>query len=392
MAPRFSVLLPTHNRCHLLRLAVSSVLSQSERDFELLIVGDGCTDNSAAVIANFNDERIRWFDLPKAPFFGYANRNIALGEATGDYIAFIADDDLLFPDHLAALAATLEKSGAEWAYSRPLWVTTDGMVVPFASNLLHDDQLDKFLTLVNHIPASCVVYRHACINKYGYWPEHVPSAADWKYWIRIIEGGGRTNLGYCPVPTALHFNALWKTTPDTQMPQVTAARELSSTLSWWPASLSAHIPLGVPEQQVFFEIIQTQGYIDLMRRDVMEVVDRLAWVQLDHAPETHARLHLEIAKLKAELEHTKHGLLDTQQRLSATIIELSDLKPLMAKQREELLSQEEKIADAAAIISERTKQLDSLQIRFYAMLASNSWRATAPLRALRNTIRRAVNR
>ena len=159
--PRFSVLLPTHNRCELLRLAVLSVLAQTEEDFELLVVGDG-TDNSAAVIKNFNDPRIRWFDLPKAPFFGYANRNIALKQATGKYIAFVADDDLIFADHLALLAAILEKSGAEWAYNRPLWVTTEGLVVPFASNLRNSDELDIFLTARNHIPATCVVYRRSC--------------------------------------------------------------------------------------------------------------------------------------------------------------------------------------------------------------------------------------
>jgi glycosyltransferase involved in cell wall biosynthesis len=66
MAPRFSVLIPTHNRSTLLRLAISSVLSQTETDFELLVVGDGCTDDTADVVAGF-DARIRWLDLPEGP-------------------------------------------------------------------------------------------------------------------------------------------------------------------------------------------------------------------------------------------------------------------------------------------------------------------------------------
>jgi glycosyltransferase involved in cell wall biosynthesis len=130
MAPRFGVVVPTHNRCELLRLAILSVLAQTESDFELLVVGDGCTDNSAFVVARFSDPRIRWLDLPKAPHFGYANRNIALKQAVGQYIAYVTDDDLVFPDHLSLLAGTLERAGAEWAYNRPLWVTTKGVVVP----------------------------------------------------------------------------------------------------------------------------------------------------------------------------------------------------------------------------------------------------------------------
>ena len=97
MAPRFSVVIPTHNRSALLRLAMSSVFSQTEADFELFVVGDGCTDDTADVVASFDDARIRWLDLPKAPHFGYANRNVALRLAAGEYIAFVTDDDLVFP-------------------------------------------------------------------------------------------------------------------------------------------------------------------------------------------------------------------------------------------------------------------------------------------------------
>ena len=281
MGARFSVLLPTHNRSQLLRLAILSVLAQTERDFELFVVGDGCTDNFAAVVASFADPRIRWFDLPKSPYFGYANRNVALKEASGEYVALVTDDDLVLSDHLALLASTLQKSGADWAYSRPLWVTTDGIVVPFPSNLLNSDELDFFLTERNHIPASCVMYRRRCLDKYGNWPEDVVRAADWKYWIRIIEGGNRTNLDCCTIPTVLHFNAPWKTTAKMQMGQVTVAREIALTSAWWPASLKVPIAPGVPEQQVFYELIRDRDHVDQMRRDVMRVVDRLAWMQLN---------------------------------------------------------------------------------------------------------------
>jgi glycosyltransferase involved in cell wall biosynthesis len=340
MAPRFSILLPTHDRSNLLRLAISSVLPQTDGDFELLIVGDGCTDNSADVVASFDDTRIRWFDQPKAPNFGYANRNIALKEATGEYVAFVADDDLVFPDHLALLAANLESSGAEWVYSRPLWVTIDGLVVPFASNLLNSDELNVFLAVGNHIPATCVMYRRSCLDKYGYWPEEFPRAADWRYWIRIIEGGHRTNFACCPIPTALHFNAPWKTTPDTQMGQVTAAREIAARSSWWPPSLKVPIGNGMTEQTVFHELIRNEDYLERLRRDVVHVIERLAWMQLDETPGIHFRLREEVAQIRAELVQTQKA---TQNLLNA---------------------------------QEATQNL------LNAMYASTSWRLTSPLRAL----------
>src|SRR5688572_25350774 len=130
--PKFSVLLPTHNRPDVLPFAIRSVLDQTVHDFELLVVGDGCTDHTSDIVRDFADPRIRWFDLPKAPNFGYANRNIALRSARGAYIAFMAHDDLWLPDHLELLRPFIERDGVELAYSRPLWVIPLGLIAPSA--------------------------------------------------------------------------------------------------------------------------------------------------------------------------------------------------------------------------------------------------------------------
>ncbi len=346
MAPRFSILLPTHNRARLLRLALLSLLTQTEQDFEVLVVGDGCTDDTASVVASLEDSRVRWFDLPKAAGFGYANRNVALAQAAGEYIAFLADDDLVLPDHLAVLCGALEDSGAEWAYSRPLWVTTDGLVVPFASNLLNPDELDTFLAVGNHIPASCVMYRRGCLDAYGYWPEDVPRAGDWRYWVRILEGGGRANLAYSPVPSALHFNADWKTTPETQAVQVVAAGAIAETASWWPRSLRVTIPAGVSEQEALFELIGRADYVTQLRRDVTRVVERLAWIHLSEAAPRERRVREAIERSESELARTTEEL----GRLDA--------------------------------------RLSDAETRLDVVLTSRSWRVTSPLRAIARALRR----
>src|SRR5687768_12930279 len=143
--PEFSILLPTHNRADILPFAIRSVLAQTFQDFELLIVGDGCTDQTAKVIRDFSDARISWFDLPKAPNFGYANRNIALRQARGTYIAFMAHDDLWLPDHLELLHTPLQQPGIELVYSRPVFVIPDGMLAPGTFNLEHAPTLQSFL-------------------------------------------------------------------------------------------------------------------------------------------------------------------------------------------------------------------------------------------------------
>jgi hypothetical protein len=385
-------------------------LAQTEGDFEILVVGDGCTDDTADVVASFSDPRIRWFDLPKAPYFGYANRNIALRQATGSYIAIVTDDDLLLPDHLALLASTLEDSGAEWAYGRALWVTGEGLVIPFPSNLRNTDELEIFLNERNHIPSSCVVHRRSCLDKYGYWPENIPAGGDWRYWIRIIEGGGRANFGCCPTPSVLHFNAAWRAGPSAQIAQVKAAREIAICSNWWPPTLDVEITPGRLEQEVFYDLIRQEGGIERLRRDVARVVDRLAWTQLDETPGIHARLQTETAQAmviqnqaeralaaaeerlgqaRDELARTSKRLDRAQQELAASGAELEraqqravETEAKLEETQQELTTAEERLAVGLAEAGASRMQLEAMRLQLAAVYSS-PWRWAAPLRALR---------
>jgi len=92
--PTFSIILATYNRAHLLPRAISSVLSQSYENYELLIVDDGSTDNTKQVVHSFNDQRIRYYSKEKN--VGVLNSwNIGLNNAIGKYIYFFCDDDEL---------------------------------------------------------------------------------------------------------------------------------------------------------------------------------------------------------------------------------------------------------------------------------------------------------
>lgn len=275
--PRFSVLLPTHQRADVLGLAIESVLSQTESDFELLIVADGCDASTAAVVDRYADPRIRFFDLPKAAFFGYANRNIALREARGRLIALAAHDDLLLPDHLSVLGERLDGSGVDWAYSRPLWVSTDGVIVPFGTNLEFPDEYQRFKRH-NTIPATCIVHTRAILERVGYWPEQVPAAADWLLWRRMIDASaGR--IAYERRPTSLHFSATWRHSRHASSPEMLMLLRLADESGWWPAILRHDVGDG-PEQAVIWEAIRRgpQDFALRLRAAVDAVSDRLAWL------------------------------------------------------------------------------------------------------------------
>ena len=109
-APLVSVVLPTYNRAHTLPRAMASVLNQSYRNIELLVVDDGSKDNTAEVMAGISDPRVRYIPLPENGGASHA-RNAGMAEAVGAYIAFQDSDDEWLADKLARQVAAAIASG-----------------------------------------------------------------------------------------------------------------------------------------------------------------------------------------------------------------------------------------------------------------------------------------
>lgn len=97
--PRVTVAMPVYNDGSYIREAIDSILAQTFKDFELLIVNDGSTDDSAAIIASYNDKRIRVLQHKKNCGRPYA-RNTALDAAEGKYLAWMDSDDIALPKRL----------------------------------------------------------------------------------------------------------------------------------------------------------------------------------------------------------------------------------------------------------------------------------------------------
>lgn len=94
-----SVIVPTFNRANYLKECISSLLNQSFKDIEIIVVDDGSTDNTANIVKNFNNERIRYINKGKMPNISKL-RNLGVSHSNFDIIAFCDDDDLWFPNKL----------------------------------------------------------------------------------------------------------------------------------------------------------------------------------------------------------------------------------------------------------------------------------------------------
>ncbi len=117
MQPIVSVIIATYNRSAVLQFAIKSVLAQTFKDFELLIIGDGCTDNTEEIISSFNDTRIRWHNLETNCGNQFGPNNQGLQLARGQYIAYLGHDDLWHPNHLSCLVQAIETQNADLVFS-----------------------------------------------------------------------------------------------------------------------------------------------------------------------------------------------------------------------------------------------------------------------------------
>ena len=292
--PLFSVLLPTHARADVIGLALRSVLAQSEGDFELLVVGDGAEPGTAEAVLSPADPRIRWFDLPKAPGFGYVNRNLALAEARGRYVAHMTDDDLILPDHLARLRALLD-GGAVLAATRAIWVSTDGIGCPFPTNLHLPDEAAAFRDRCNSTPSPCFAYRRDALPDPAPWPADGAGAGDWHIWKRLLGMYPPGALAVDPAYSVLHFTARRRGSRSAGMPEMDILLDLADRYDFWPAALRPRLAAGMAEQAAYAALLERPDGAETLRRAARMLTDRLAWTflqdrlpaaarKLDHAP------------------------------------------------------------------------------------------------------------
>jgi hypothetical protein len=115
--PLVSVVMATYNRSNIIGYSIRSLLASTLQDWELIVVGDACTDDTEAVVAAFSDPRIRFVNLERNCGEQSGPNNAGVALARGRYLAFLNHDDLWLPGHLAALLGAIEADRADLAFS-----------------------------------------------------------------------------------------------------------------------------------------------------------------------------------------------------------------------------------------------------------------------------------
>jgi glycosyltransferase involved in cell wall biosynthesis len=200
------VITATYNWSSVLRYAIQSVLRQTCQDFEMIVVGDGCTDDSAEVVASFGDPRLRWHNLPHYTGHQSAPNNAGLELARGRYVAYLGHDDLWYPTHLAHLTGALARTEADVAYTVVELIGPPGSGIRNACGISASGQYEPGMAL----PPTSLAHRRALVAEIGGWTDYRRSrlAPDQDFIARAFAHGKRfTAVGEL---TVFKFPASWR--------------------------------------------------------------------------------------------------------------------------------------------------------------------------------------
>ena len=187
MNPRVTIIVPTHNRANLLPKAISSALSQTFTNFELLILDDASTDTTRQMAESFlKDSRVRLISHPKNIGIT-ANRNYGLGIAQGEYIAMLDSDDVWLSDNKlkrqVELLESHEEIGMVGTFARK--IDAQGKEIGNITSRLANSSIRRNMMCRNQFTQSSVMIRKKVLDEVGWYDENLPIWEDYELWLRI---------------------------------------------------------------------------------------------------------------------------------------------------------------------------------------------------------------
>jgi glycosyltransferase involved in cell wall biosynthesis len=186
---QISVIITTHNRATLLMNAINSVLNQTFKDFEMLIVDDASKDNTEEVVKTFTDGRIRYIKIfPEDSKGGNHARNVGIKEAKGEFIAFLDDDDEWLPEKL-------EKQFEVFGKDEKIGLVYTGFKFIYENewqkiHLAHPKRgnLSKDIMIRNYFgPLSVLMVKKKILEEAGLFDIEMPARQDYDIYVRLCQ-------------------------------------------------------------------------------------------------------------------------------------------------------------------------------------------------------------
>lgn len=203
-----SVVIPLYNKETSIANTLNCVLAQTYQDFEIVVVDDGSTDNSAAIVDTFKDRRIRL--IPQSNGGVSAARNTGIREAKGEYVAFLDADDKWLVEHLENIVQLIKMYPNNKAYATNYYNEQKGIrknivlnKIPFNTEM---GILNNYFEICSNsqppVWSSAVCVGRNLISDIGGFPVGIKAGEDLLTWARIAV---RTDWAYSMIPTSIYM-------------------------------------------------------------------------------------------------------------------------------------------------------------------------------------------
>lgn len=180
---KVSVIIPTYNRARYICRAINSVINQTFKDLEIIVIDDGSTDETKGILVPFNG-KIKYIYQSNQGISGARNRGIE--EARGEYIAFLDSDDWWAPEKLAEQVKVLDANPRVGiVYSRMPIINEKGEKIGMKPAGASGRNFKELLEIWGDLPTSTVMTRRECFEKVGVFDPALPPMEDIDMWLRI---------------------------------------------------------------------------------------------------------------------------------------------------------------------------------------------------------------
>lgn len=291
-APLVTVMMCTYNRREPLRVAIRSVLDQTHRDFEIVIVRDGGED-VADIVRSFDDDRIMYLARDNNRGKG-ASLNEGLAAARGKYVAYLDDDDKWYPNHLETLLVALrEHPECGAAYTDLLKahyrLTPSGRRQVLAKAMDVRRDFDRFfLFYFNHVLHVSLMHERGLLERTGPYSETLPGLIDWdmvrrlSFFADFVHVPGVTGEYYAAIENSDRISVKVRTDPRDYLKILLEVRS-SRPKKPWPKVQD--VAVVVVRDRMDDEVVRTLRDIRLWTFYPYEVVLVMPGEELRRVPE-----------------------------------------------------------------------------------------------------------
>lgn len=179
----FSIVVPTYNRAPLIKETLLSILTQTNRSFEIIVVDDGSTDNTEDVVKSINSPQIAYYKIVNSER-GYA-RNYGAKKAIGDYVNFFDSDDIALPNHIEIAERAINQfNHPEIFHLNYAWVNPAGKIIKEMK--VNSEIANNQLLYGNILSCNGVFIKREIAIQFPFNESRELSVSeDWDLWLRL---------------------------------------------------------------------------------------------------------------------------------------------------------------------------------------------------------------